>query len=227
MNIINNIKGKVTDKLEKKRLFKNDDIAGLVINYKTLKHIKNCVTSFRKFYPNMHLLIIDNSRYDSSSEWIYTFAKKDKNISVILNTYNMHHGPSMHKGIVYLKDLFDNVLIFDSDIIFYKKDIILDMKKKINDNKYLCQGVMVWVDENGINVEGKLGIPYIHPLCMLLNIEEYLNYKPFKKHGAPCIDTMKDIQDKNKEILLKEFPVFDYLKHIGRGTVNKTGGYHL
>ena len=69
-------------------------------------------------------------------------------------------------------------------------------------------------------------ISYIHPSCMYLNINEYLQLSPAKLHGAPFIDTFSNVKKKCAENLLIDFDVSKYINHLGRGTVNRTGGYH-
>ena len=226
-HIVKKINAVVRDHFEKRKIEALPKTCGLLVNYKTLKITKYCLTSFRKFYPRVPLIVIDNSDYDQSSDWLYQFAKKDTNTMLLFNTYNMHHGPSMHNGIILAHNLFENVLIFDSDILFLKSNIIEDMLTAIGDKKFICCGIMGWVDNNGLNVKKNEGIPYVHPRCILININEYLKLPPFQKHGAPCLDTMKFIYDNKLTNLLIEFDIDPYVKHLYKGTVNETGGYHL
>ena len=77
-----------------------------------------------------------------------------------------------------------------------------------------------------MNTKEQTIIPYIHPSCMYLNIKEYLKLLPAKLHGAPFIDTFKSVKVKGLQDLLIPFDVSNYITHLGRGTVNRTGGYH-
>ena len=53
-----------------------------------------------------------------------------------------------------------------------------------------------------------------------------VNTEPYQlKHSA---DAMTDIFDKGDKEKLKQFSQLDeYYTHLGRGTVNLTGGYHM
>ena len=203
------------------------EACGITINYKTLRLIKGCVKAFRKYYPSTHLIIIDNSNFDRSSDWIFAFAKKDKNTTVLANAYNAHHGPSMHMGLAVSANLFKYALVFDSDVHFIKSGLIEDILKQIDGRPFLCSGALTQVNENGFDVAEGQGIPYIHPCCMLVDVIQYLKFRPFKKHGAPALDTMKDVQDKGTGGLLIPFTVRDYYKHHYGGTSKATGGMHL
>ena len=47
---------------------------------------------------------------------------------------------------------------------------------------------------------------------------EYIKYKPFKKHGAPCIDAMIDLYNNNKTDMLNGVIIEDYVDLKIRGT---------
>ena len=61
---------------------------------------------------------------------------------------------------------------------------------------------------------------------MLINRNSYLEFKPFIKHGAPCIESMIDIYNKNKINLLSNFNIENYVNLRIRGTCSKWG-YNL
>jgi hypothetical protein len=72
------------------------------------------------------------------------------------------------------------------------------------------------VNENGINCVD--GIKYLHPYFALINKEMYKRFKPFYHHGAPCLNAMKDINNKGLQNKLIHFDLEKYIKHLGRGT---------
>ena len=61
---------------------------------------------------------------------------------------------------------------------------------------------------------------------MYLNINEYLQFPPAKLHGVPFINTFSNVKEQETENLLINFEVPNYINHLGRGTVIRTGGYH-
>ena len=213
------------DKIEKNRLNSKGNTCGIVVNYKTPDLIKKYLSNFRKYFSNLHLVIVDNSNYDRSTDLIYSICKRDGNMTLLANVFNIHHGPGLHKAIQYVEDYFKFALIMDSDILFHKKGILDDMKKILTEKFMFC-GKIEQVSVRGMNNEEEESISYIHPSCMYLNINEYLQLPPAKLHGAPFIDTFSSVKEQNKQNLLIDFEVSNYITHLGRGTVIRTGGYH-
>ena len=213
------------DKIEKNKLDSKSDTCGIVINYKTPDLIKKYLSNFRKYFPNLHLVIVDNSNYDRSTDLIYSFCKLDKNMTLLANVFNLHHGPGLHKAIQYVEHYFSFALIMDSDILFHKQGILNDMKEILPKN-FMCCGKIGQITSRGMGTTNGNSISYIHPSCMYLNINEYLKLPPAKLHGAPFIDTFSSIKEQGKQYLLIDFEVSNYINHLGRGTVIRTGGYH-
>jgi len=215
------------DIVEKNKFDSLDDTCSIVVNYKTPDLIKYFLYNFRITFPKLHLLIVDNSNFDRSTDIIYSVCKKDGNMTLLANMFNLHHGPGLHKAIQYIENYFKFVLIMDSDIKFNRIGILEDMKTSIPNN-FLCCGKVIHVNEKGININSneKNVIPYVHPHCMYLNIKEYLKFAPAKLHGAPFIDTFKSVKKRGMQDLLIDFDVSNYVTHLGRRTVIRTGGYH-
>jgi hypothetical protein len=213
------------DEIEKDKLDSKSDTCGIVVNYKTPDLIKKYLSNFREYFSNLHLVIVDNSNYDRSTDLIYSICKRDGNMTLLANVFNIHHGPGLHKAIQYVEDYFEFALIMDSDILFHKKGIIDDMKKILTEKFMFC-GKIVQVSVRGMNSKEEESIPYIHPSCMYININEYLQLPPAKLHGAPFIDTFSSVKEQDKQNLLIDFEVSNYMTHLGRGTVIRTGGYH-
>ena len=213
------------DEIEKNKLDSKSDTCGIVINYKTPDLIKKYLSNFRKYFPNLHLVIVDNSNYDRSTDLIYSFCKLDGNMTLLANVFNLHHGPGLHKAIQYVEDYFSFALLMDSDILFHKQGILDDMKEILPEN-FMCCGKIGQITSRGIGTTDRNSISYIHPSCMYLNINEYLKLPSAKLHGAPFIDTFSSIKEQGKQYLLIDFEVSNYINHLGRGTVVRTGGYH-
>ena len=213
------------DELENNKMDSITDTCGIVVNYKTPDLIKNLLTNFREYFPKLHLVVVDNSNFDRSTNLIFSFCKKDGNMTLLANKFNLHHGPGLHKAIRYIENYFDFALIMDSDIKFHRHGILESMKNKLPTD-FICCGKIEMIDDSGINTNKQNTIQYIHPSCMYLNINEYLKLSPAKLHGSPFIDTFKSVQEKGKSDFLIDFDVNKYMNHLGRGTVIRTGGYH-
>ena len=148
-------------------------------------------------------------------------------MTLLANMFNLHHGPGLHKAIRYVENYFEYVLIMDSDITFNKLGILEDMKAIIP-NDFLCCGKLEYINDSGINTNHnqKNALPYIHPHCMYLKVNKYLKFAPTKLHGAPFIDTFKSVKERGMQDLLIDFDVSNYVTHLGREKVIRTGGYH-
>lgn len=190
-------------------------------HYKVKDLTIRAIESFRKFYPDMQLTVIDGSSFDESTEWLFDFAKQDKRTSIYSHNWNVHHGPSMHLGIVGSE--YDNVFIFESDVTVLRGGFIEAMLERAGDKPFYSIGRTLYVDRNGINTPEGMGIPYIHPFSMIVNKKVYQRFDPFIKHGAPCIKAYCDIYDKNQTELLIDFDIREYVKHDWRGTRDKYG----
>ena len=213
------------DVLESNKMTSIGDTCGIVVNYKTPDLIRNFLSDFRYYYPDLHLLIVDNSNFDRSTDLIYSICKKDGNMTMLANFFNLHHGPGLHKAIQYVENYFKFALIMDSDLTFHSHGMLEKIKAIVPKN-FICCGKMVDVSKRGMNTKEQTIIPYIHPSCMYLNIKEYLKFAPAKLHGAPFIDTFNSVKVKGMQDLLIAFDVSNYVTHLGRGTVIRTGGYH-
>ena len=187
--------------------------------------VEHIPSHIRYYHPELHLLIVDNSNFDRSTDIIYSVCKKDGNMTLLANFFNLHHGPGLHKAIQYIENYFKFALIMDSDIQFHSHGMLEEVKRIVPKN-FICCGKIEEVSARGMNTKEQTIIPYIHPSCMYLNVKEYLKLLPAKLHGAPFIDTFKNVKEKGLQDLLIAFDISNYITHLGRGTVIRTGGYH-
>ena len=95
------------------------------------------LSNFRKYFPTLHLVIVDNSNYDRSTDLIYSICKKDGNMTLLANVFNIHHGPGLHKAMQYIADYFDFALIMDSDIQFHGLGLLEKIKTIVPKKLYM------------------------------------------------------------------------------------------
>jgi GT2 family glycosyltransferase len=202
-----------------------ENIEIISVHYKTPEYIYEQYESVRNFYPNINYRVIDGS--DNGERYFEDLEKKDVNFVTERFGYNIHHGPGMDYGIKTSNK--DYLLIIDSDVTLIKP-IIEDMIKEF---KGYSVGKLLTLNSSGYektqkNYKGDNNFiySYIHPYCMLINRNSYLEFKPFIKHGAPCIESMIDIYNKNKINLLSNFNIENYVNLRIRGTCSKWG-YNL
>ena len=77
------------DVLESNKMASIGDTCGIVINYKTPDLIRKFLSDFRHYYPDLHLLILDNSNFDRSTNLLFSFCKKDGNMTLLANKFNV------------------------------------------------------------------------------------------------------------------------------------------
>jgi hypothetical protein len=192
------------------------------VHYKTPDLIYNQYNSVRKFYPEIKYEIIDGS--DDGKKYFVDLEKKDPNFVVRRFGYNIHHGPGMDYAIKNSSEEF--LLILDSDVSL-KSTLIEPM---IKDFTGISKGLRIMINKDGVSSlqsnrteNQNFSYPYIHPYCMLIDRNKYISFKPFKKHGAPCIDFMMDIYEKGQSDQLIHFDINNYVNLVVRGTRSKWG----
>ena len=211
-----------------------DEVTGITVCYNTKGLMQRAYDSVRKFYPEMKMIIIDNSdRIDSCAVYVESLRKNELN-QVIVPGRNIGHGPGMNLALQRCETKY--ALIFDSDIKL-DRDCLPQMLELINDDIFGV-GKIVHVSMDGNNGRPKytnakamkyyayyskprrnFTFPYLHPFFQLVNVEKYKLQKPYVHHGAPCLKTMLDIYTRRlSNKLLVDFPVDDHVTHEGRGT---------
>ncbi len=92
------------------------DITTVIINFQTPDLLNKAVRSFKEFYPNVNLLIIDNGSQDhgESVNLINRLSEEYKFIESVFLNSNIFHGPAMDMAI---KKYVDTKYVFflDSD----------------------------------------------------------------------------------------------------------------
>ena len=198
------------------------------VHYKTPDLICRQYESVRKIYPEIPYRIIDGS--DDGIAYFEDLEATDKHFNVERLRYNIHHGPGMDFAI--RNSAYDFLLILDSDVSLKMPLIEMMMenfcgysvgrKRMVN-----TLGRQSWED----GWVGKL-FPkmykyiYIHPVCMLIGKEAYLQFKPFIKHGSPCIDAMIDIFRQKKTNLLAGVELDDFIT-VEWNTTGKRWGMNI
>jgi glycosyltransferase involved in cell wall biosynthesis len=196
------------------------DVTAIVVNYGTFRLTRNAIWSLHSLYPDLEILAIENGSPDDSAARLRNLEAEVEPLSVIVSETNLHHGPGMDAGIRRIETAW--ALLFDSDSLAFRKGFIENMSAAALDSGAYMVGQRLLVDDSGFVSD--CGGPYIHPHCALINREQYLSLAPFERHGAPCLRNARDAAGRG--LKLADFPVGDYVYHIGRGTVD-LHGYQL
>lgn len=197
-------------------------VTAVIINYKTEDLVRKAIESFRRYYPAIPLLLIDNGSQDGSTRYLLQCRESfPERTDLIINETNLHHGPAMDQAIRSVKTPL--ILFLDSDCEIHTGGLIEMMLHHLgeNPNSYAV-GKKIYMNDRGFDVPPGPGArEYIRPICMILRREIYLTIPPFTRHGAPCLENMKTASEKG--FTLVNFPVESYIVHRGRGTAGRHG----
>jgi glycosyltransferase involved in cell wall biosynthesis len=199
------------------------DVTAVIINYKTFDLTQRAIKSFRSYYPDVPLLLIDNGSNDDSTFILEKLVKASPtSIELIINDKNIHHGPAMHQAIQRTSSEY--ILFIDSDCEIRQGGFIELMLNLLSesDQNYVV-GKKVYMNNRGFDVDknDSSAIEYIRPICMLLRREIYLKLPKFVKHGTPCLENMKEAVRQGYRLI--DFPIEKYILHQGRGTAGRFG----
>ena len=184
------------------------DITAVTVCSNSKELVQRAIESFRKFHPDMRLIIIDGSdTSDPCYEYVASLASELT--TVVVYGKNIGHGRGMDQAISMIETKY--ALIFDSDVVFLKSPVVgmLDMMES---------------DTYGVGYTEKTGFDgfeygshrhhkregymlMLHPYFHLLQVSEYYKFHPYVHHGAPCFKAALDIHRQGlTSKIIKEFP---------------------
>ena len=201
------------------------NVTALVLFCSTAKLIEVSIESFRKFYPDMKLIIVDNSgktRPESlaCTKALKEYCKKDKNAELVITSKNLGHGLGMTHGFKKVKTPY--VYVFESDVIMNKPGLIEAMLKKIKPSTYAVGPILMVSYHRAQEVDPNEpgAIRRLWPYSSLISLKTYFKYPVWNSdkgiNAAPLGDATRAIEDTGKSLkLLVEFNVDKYVTHLG------------
>ncbi|NVM79016.1 putative O-linked N-acetylglucosamine transferase (SPINDLY family)/SAM-dependent methyltransferase [Duganella sp. SG902] len=210
-----------------------DQIPMIAVSYNAPDLIASLLSTFRQHYPHNPVTIIDGSAPEIAVQ-IAPICAQYAGVDFKPFGYNIHHGPGMAWAIENL-DLKGRVLFLDSDVEILKRGFLESLDEHLEPQMYGV-GNVTPVDENGFS-NGPNSMPYLHPACMLTNIEVVRQWPLPVKHGAPMLPPMIALAKAGKSDLLRNVAWVNndfgdnpaqriFIRHDWQGTVRRTGGYH-
>ncbi|MDC6171052.1 bifunctional glycosyltransferase/class I SAM-dependent methyltransferase [Paucibacter sp. XJ19-41] len=210
------------------------DIAVVAVSYNSAELLQGMLASLRRFYPN-RVHVVDGSDAEHLPA-IQEVAAGFEDVELHAMGYNIHHGPGMAWAIQHL-GLSGRVLFLDTDIVVLREGFLEALNEALRPGDYGAGGV-AYVNREGFDIAYGYGaVPYLHPPCMLCNIEVMRQWPLPIKHGAPMVAPMLALHDAGRSDLLRNLDWAKndvlmgtrkvYVDHIGKGTSTATGGYHL
>jgi hypothetical protein len=198
------------------------NITTVIINYMTPDLTRRAVMSFRHWYPDHDLLLIDNGSSEVGRRDLKELCSSaPARTRIIFNMKNIHHGPAMDQAARYLDS--ELILFLDSDVEVRRAGFIEEMSSLLHGHpQNYAVGKKIIMNDRGFDLpEGTDGYAYVRPICLLLKRDLYLTLPPFQRHGAPCLQNMQHAVEKGLALL--DFPISKYVHHAGRGTASRHG----
>jgi hypothetical protein len=194
-------------------------VTGVVVNYRTPDLLDQAVRSFHRAYPEIQLLIVDNGSQEASLATIDTLEKEHpETIRSLRFSENLYHGPAMDHALQMLESPY--VYLFDSDTITRRSGFLEPMVERLSARKEAYgAGRVLTVDSRGFSSEN--GIPILWAPYMCVDREIYSDLPPFEHHGVPVLRNMEAAEKRGYRLV--DFPVREYVEHLGRGTASKYG----
>ncbi|MYM95031.1 O-linked N-acetylglucosamine transferase family protein [Duganella vulcania] len=211
-----------------------DQIPMIAVSYNAPDLIASLLGTFRQFYPDNPVTIIDGSTPEIAAQ-IAPIAAQYPGVRFIPFGYNIHHGPGMAWAIENL-ELSGQVLFLDSDVEILKRGFLESLVENLEPHMYGV-GNVTPVNADG-QPHGAGSMPYLHPACMLTNIEVVRQWPLPVKHGAPMLPPMVAMaQAGQSDRLMRNIAWVNndfsdqpaqriFIRHDWQGTVRRTGGYH-
>lgn len=201
------------------------NVTALTVVYNTPELLINSVGSFKKFYPDIPLLIMNNSDKDHAcSSVVSEYVERYNNVRAFNFRTNQGHGTAVDMGIKNIDT--DVIYYFDSDINMKVGGAIEGMMELMNDEVYGV-GNVIDVDTGGRNIRHDYTgerVKFLHLVVGLLNRNMYYKFHPFTRYGLPIFKALLEIHKSgNVDKMIKYFPIFNYVKHLSGGTRSKHG----
>lgn len=194
-------------------------VSGVVVNYQTPELLDQAVRSFHDAYPAVQLLIVDNGSRNRSIAVIDALEEEyPETIHSLRLSANLYHGPAMDRALRRLETPY--AYLFDSDTITRQPGFLEPMTGQLQarEENYGA-GRVLTVNSRGYSSDD--GIPILWAPYMLIDRTIYRNLPPFEHHGVPVLRNMEAADERGYRLV--EFPVEDYVDHLGRGTASKYG----
>lgn len=191
----------------------------IIVHYRTPGLLKAAVESFRVFYPDVPLTIVDNGSSPEEVVVVRELAAAHPAATQVMELgRNVFHGPAMHTAAQAATEEF--LFFLDSDTVTQRGGYLEAMSEllKQNDPAYGA-GKIATVNKRGFH--DRTGTPILVAPYMMVRRSMYRQLAPFEHHGAPTLNNF--VEAHSRGWTLSAFPVDEYIDHLGRGTAGLFG----
>ncbi len=195
-----------------------DRTCTVIVNYQTPDLLENAVTSFKRFYPEVHTVIVDNGSKDESSNVIRKLYKEYNLCESLFLKKNLGHGPAMHAIIERAE--YEFYFFLDSDTVTKRGGFLEKMLVEFDDPSVYGVGEVGLFNKRGFFDE-ESGISMLIAAYMLIRSYFYQKLPPFEHHGAPVAQNFYEASKKGYHMI--DFPIEQFITHLHCGTVDRFG----
>lgn len=194
------------------------DLCVVVVNYKTPDLLEKAVFSFRCFYPEVDMVIVDNGSNDTSLEVVRRLKSSSRgNLEALPLEKNIYHGPAMDIAIRTIeKEVF---FFLDTDTETLRGGFLEKMLGALEDDAVYAVGKVGHVNKRGF--PSRNGYVVVISAHMMLKKSKYLMLPPFRHRGMPTLENFSAAVLNGLRIV--DFPIEQYIHHFGRGTASRYG----
>ena len=202
-----------------------DDVTAIVVNFRTLGQTRTCLTTLRRAYPTLRVLVVDNGSADESTDFLRELQAKDEFLRIIFNESNVFHGPALDQGMREADT--DLVFLLDSDCEILHGGFLESLVEEFSrDPRLYAMGKRGYANRWGYGPisQRERWTHYVHPFAALIDRNKYFTLPPFVHHGAPLYRNMWGATKAGYR--LRHVTIEDDVKHHRRTTATVHGyGY--
>lgn len=189
----------------------------VIVNYQTPDLLDVAVRSFKAFYPDLPLIVLDNGSQDNSRQVIERLCEELPSVNAQYSPSNVGHGPAMDSVIAQKE--FAWYFFLDSDTETKAAGFLEEMLSGFDDANLYAVGHVIPMNKRGF-VDAS-GFPALDAAYMLIRQEHYARLPSFAHHGAPVV--LNFMEASKQQLRVQDFPIQDFIDHLHRGTVARFG----
>ncbi len=197
------------------------DLSAVIVHYQTPDLLKKAVESFKQFYPETPLYVVDNGSDSDVVDQVQEWIGAQSNTQWVRLPKNVYHGPAMDfaaRQIVKSKYVF----FLDSDTDTKEGGFLERIVEHLeSDEKNYAAGMFNRVNKRGFSTNNSSGELILQTPYMVVHRALYLQLPPFIHHGQPTLQNFREAWVKGYQLV--EYPMSHYIDHLWRGTARKTG----
>lgn len=192
--------------------FAEMNVTAIIPNYKAPDLIEDAVTSLKRHYPDLLLIVVDDGSDTETAEYVRQLQYRFSRTISLLLPDNIGHGAALHRAIsqVFTKRVFT----MDSDVIVDRGGFLELMESRMVERGLYGTGMMYWRDH-------KRESPYLTCVAAMYDLAMYRSLPPFVHEGDPMARNMDAAHKAGYKV--EPFPMMRYITHLECGTRRRFG----